>query len=174
MFHISKQNVAIRMQAKNSLNVNILKIIWSCLLLIMMNKILRKPVLARNLYFTCSCTSFLLFLTRGNFIGKDRSSHQRCSIKRVFLENSEGNACTRVFFLIKLQASGYFNIFNIINILILLSANAKSAVLLKSSVITKVEVCNFPLLHIPRCLCLVNGQLAMSLRHVKRSVICKF
>ena len=70
-----------------------------------------------------------------------------------------------------MQASGYFNIFNIINILILLSANAKSAVLLKSSVITKVEVCNFPLLHIPRCLCLVNGQLAMSLRHVKRTYV---
>ena len=36
-----------------------------------------------------------------------RSSHQRCSVKRVFLEisqNSQENTCARVSFLIKLQA----------------------------------------------------------------------
>ena len=37
-----------------------------------------------------------------------RSSHQRCSLRKVFLEisqNSQENTCVRVFFLIKLQAS---------------------------------------------------------------------
>ena len=54
------------------------------------------------------------------------------------------------------------------------SADAKSAVLLKVPSITKVEVGNFPLLHFPRWLCLVHGQLDMSLRRVKRSVKCKY
>ena len=40
--------------------------------------------------------------------------------------------------------------------------------------LAKVEVRNFSLLHFPRWFCLVNGQLAMSLRRVKRSVVCKF
>ena len=68
----------------------------------------------------------------------------------------------------------YLNIFNIINILTLLSADAKSVILLRVLPLTKVEVPNFLLLHFPRWFCLVNGQLAMSLRRVKRSVICKF
>ena len=50
----------------------------------------------------------------------------------------------------------------------------KSAVLLRVSSLTKVEVRNFPLLHYSRWVCFVDGQLAMSLRRVKRSVICKF
>ena len=40
---------------------------------------------------------------------KLRSSHQRCSMKKVFLEisqNARENTCARVSFLIKLQASG--------------------------------------------------------------------
>ena len=51
MFHISKQNVAIRMQVKHLLNVNSLEIIWSSFLLIIMNKLLRKPVLVRKSLF---------------------------------------------------------------------------------------------------------------------------
>ena len=38
-----------------------------------------------------------------------RSSHRRCSVKKVFLkisQNSQENTCARVSFLIKLQASG--------------------------------------------------------------------
>ena len=38
-----------------------------------------------------------------------RSSHRRCSVKKVFLEisqNSQENTCARVTFLIKLQVSG--------------------------------------------------------------------
>ena len=66
------------------------------------------------------------------------------------------------------------NIFNIINILTLLSADAKWAILLRVLSLTKVEVHNFLLLHFSRWFCLVNGQLSMSLRGVKRSVICKF
>ena len=39
----------------------------------------------------------------------DRSSHRRCSVKKLFLEilqNSQKNTCARVSFLIKLQPSG--------------------------------------------------------------------
>ena len=56
----------------------------------------------------------------------------------------------------------------------MLSADAKSAILLRVPSLNKVELRNFPLLHFPRWFCLVNGQLAISLRRVKRSVICKF
>ena len=68
----------------------------------------------------------------------------------------------------------YLNTFNIINILTLLSADAKSAILLRVPSLTKVQVRNFPLLLFPRWFCLVNRHFALSLRHVKRSVICKF
>ena len=51
MFHISKQNVAIRMQVKHLLNVNSLEIIWSSFLLIIKNKVFRKPVLIRKSLF---------------------------------------------------------------------------------------------------------------------------
>ena len=61
----------------------------------------------------------------------------------------------------------YLNIFNIINILTLLSADVKSPILLTVSSLTKVEVPNFSLLNFARWFCLVNGQLAMSLRRVK-------
>ena len=39
-----------------------------------------------------------------------KSSHRRCSIKKVFLkisQNSQENTCSRVFFLIKLRASNF-------------------------------------------------------------------
>ena len=62
----------------------------------------------------------------------------------------------------------YLNSFNITNILTLLSADEKSAILLRVPSLIKVEVRNFPLLHFPRWFCLVNGQLAMSLRRVKK------
>ena len=43
------------------------------------------------------------------YLLKNRSNHERCSIKKVFLEisqNSQENTCARVSFLIKLQALG--------------------------------------------------------------------
>ena len=61
----------------------------------------------------------------------------------------------------------YLNNFNIINTLTLLSADAKSAILLRVALLTKFEVSNFSLLHFSRWFCLVNGQLAMCLRQVK-------
>ena len=67
----------------------------------------------------------------------------------------------------------YLKIFNITNILTLLSADPKSAILLRVPSLTKVGLHNFPLLHFPRWFCFFNGQLAMSLRRVKSSVICK-
>ena len=66
-----------------------------------------------------------------------------------------------------------YNIFSIINILTLLSADAKSDILVRVPSLTKAEVRNFPLIHFPRWFCLVNGQLFMSLQRVKRSVIRK-
>ena len=63
---------------------------------------------------------------------------------------------------------------SILSLLTLLSADAKSAVLLKVPSITKVEVGRIPLLHFPRWLCLVHGQLDMSLRRVKKFVKCKY
>ena len=45
MFHISKQNVAIRKQLKHLLNI---------FLLIIIKKLLRKSVLVKNIYFICS------------------------------------------------------------------------------------------------------------------------
>ena len=58
----------------------------------------------------------------------------------------------------------------------MLIADAKSAVLLRVPSLIKVAVRNFPLLHFPRWLCLVHGQLAISPRRVKRSFIrkCQF
>ena len=67
----------------------------------------------------------------------------------------------------------YLNILNILNTLTLLSADAKSAILLRVPSLTKVEVPNFPLIHFSRWFSLVNGQRAMSLRRVKKSVLCK-
>ena len=62
----------------------------------------------------------------------------------------------------------YFNIINIAKWW------CESAVLLRFPSLTKVEVGNFPLLHFPRWLCLVREQLDMSLRHVEKSVQCKY
>ena len=59
-------------------------------------------------------------------------------------------------------------------LLTLLSADAKSAVLLRVLSLTKVEVRNFPFIHFPRWLCLVHGPLFMSMQCVKRSVIFKY
>ena len=56
----------------------------------------------------------------------------------------------------------YLNILNILNILTLLRADAKLAILLRVQSLTKVEIRNFPFLHFPRWLCLVNGQVAVS------------
>ena len=69
MFHISKQNVAIRMQVKHLPKGNSLEIIWSSFLLIIMSKLLWNPVLVRKSLFHFisslfhSGTGFLLFLS---------------------------------------------------------------------------------------------------------------
>ena len=55
----------------------------------------------------------------------------------------------------------------------MLSADSSSTVLLRVLSLTRVQVRNFPLLHLPKWLCLDREQLAMSLQHVKKLVICK-
>ena len=63
---------------------------------------------------------------------------------------------------------------DILTLLALLSADAKSDVPLRVPSLTKAEVHNFRLLHFPELLCLVHGQLTLSLRRVKRSVMHKY
>ena len=58
-------------------------------------------------------------------------------------------------------------------LLTLLSADAKSAVALKPPSSTKVEVHSFLLIHLPRWLCLIHGQLSMSMWYAKRSITSK-
>ena len=62
---------------------------------------------------------------------------------------------------------------DILTLLTLPSADVKSAVFLRVSSLTKVQVRNSSLLHFPRWFCLIRWQFNTYLRHVKRSVICK-
>ena len=77
MFHISKQNVAVRMQVKRLLNGNSLEIIWFSFLLTIMNNLFRKPVLNRKSLFQFSGTGFLLFL----FFFHRKLAIQKCFCK---------------------------------------------------------------------------------------------
>ena len=55
------------------------------------------------------CLSVINFTPTIRVLVIDRSSHWRCSVKKLFLEilqNSQEHNCARVSFLIKLQASG--------------------------------------------------------------------
>ena len=56
------------------------------------------------------------------------------------------------------------------------SADAKSAVVLRVPSLAKVEVRNFPLLHLPIWLCLIHERIAISLRLViwKCQCFCLF
>ena len=59
MFHISEQYVAKKMSVKHLLNVSSLNNIWSNFLLLVMSKLLRKPVLVRKSLFQLFCHWFL-------------------------------------------------------------------------------------------------------------------
>ena len=98
MFHISKQNVAMRMQVKHLLIVNSLEIIWSSFWLIIMNKLLRKPVLVRKSLF------YLFrhwFLTLCFFLTKE-TSHSNMFLQRKL---SEMNLSLDVFIILHLSRS---------------------------------------------------------------------
>ena len=63
-----------------------------------------KTKIILNFFYGNSIQSSILQLSF-----RDRSSHQKCSMKKVLLEisqNSQENTCTSVSFLIKLQAIG--------------------------------------------------------------------
>ena len=60
---------------------------------------------------------------------------------------------------------------DVLTLLTLLSADEKSAVLLTVPSLTNVEVCIIPLVHFPKWLSLVYGQLATFPGHVKRSYV---
>ena len=52
---------------------------------------------------------------------------------------------------------------DVLVLLTLVGADAKSAGFFRAPLVTKAELHNFPLLHFPRWLCLLHDQLAMSL-----------
>ena len=68
----------------------------------------------------------------------------------------------------------YKTLYNVTKILTLLSADVKSAIILRVLSLTKVEVRKFLLLLFSSRFCLGNGQLAISLQCMKWSVIFKF
>ena len=81
MFHISKENVAIKLQVKNLLNVNSLEIIWASFLSIIINKLLRKPALVRKSLFHLFWHWFLTL----SFL------HRTLAIERYFCKVTGGN-----------------------------------------------------------------------------------
>ena len=69
---------------------------------------------------------------------RKRSSHRRCSVKKVYLEisqNSLESTCARVSFLIKLQSSASF--------LIKLQASASACNFIKKETLAQVFIVNF-------------------------------
>ena len=155
----------------------------------------------QNLYFTCSGTGLLLLPTSYKRQLYRKVASQVCFCKvasengkkllpEIFLSYQEAISLMDVFLILQLSANNLrvrtreenknitinSNRSDILTLLTLLSVDAKSAVLcvlLRVPSLTKVEVCNFPLLHFPRRLYLTQGQLGMSLRRVKRLVIFK-
>ena len=99
------------------------------------------------------------------------------------LKNSPQKSCKFLQMIFGWEQKGENNTFtknsrsksksDILTLLTLLSADAKLPILLRVPPLTNVKVCNFLLLHFPKWLSLVHGQIAMSLRRLKRSVICK-
>ena len=64
-------------------------------------------ILKRLSFFRWTMDKLSTYLDVADSFAKYRSSHQRCSVKKVFLEisrNSQENICARASFLIKLQA----------------------------------------------------------------------
>ena len=89
MIIISRQNVAIRIKVKHLLNVNSLEIIWSSFWLIIMNKLLRKPVLVRKSLFHLFRH---WFLTLCFFLTKE-TSHSNMFLQRKLSEMNLFHGC---------------------------------------------------------------------------------
>ena len=87
--------MAIGVQAKKFLNFYPLQITWSSFLLLILNKLLRKPFLVRNLYFTCSGTGLLYFLTRVTSQQSSRSEEKTPA--REFVKLLKGNLANEYF-----------------------------------------------------------------------------
>ena len=118
MFHISTQNVAIRMQVKHLLKGNSLEIIWSSFLLIIMSKLLWNPVLVRKSLFHFisslfhSGTGFLLFLSFLHrklaiqmFFCQVEGKNGKKLLAETFLSYKKGISPMYVFIILQLSRS---------------------------------------------------------------------
>ena len=175
MLHMSNQNV-VRIQVNHLLHDNSLVIIWSSFLFLTLNKLLRKPVIfIKSLFYLF----WHWFIMQKLQVKMERNISQRfftlskkCVPHGCFHNLASFWNCTpppQMVFgweqreennnIAKNSSRSY-----ILTLLTLLSGDVKSALILKVPSLTKAEVRNFPLLYFPRLLCLVHGQLAMSLR----------
>ena len=106
MFHISKQNVAMRIQAEHLLNFNGLEIIWSSFLLIIMNKLLRKPALVRKSLFHLFWYWFLtLSFAIQIFFCKVAGENGKKLLPETFLSYQKGISPMDVFIILQLSRS---------------------------------------------------------------------
>ena len=106
MFHISKQNVAMRIQAEHLLNFNGLEIVWSSFLLIIMNKLLRKPTLVRKSLFHLFWYWFLtLSFAIQIFFCKVAGENGKKLLPETFLSCQKGISFMDVFIFLLLSKS---------------------------------------------------------------------
>ena len=106
MFHISKQNVAMRIQVEHLLNFNGLEIIWSSFLLIIMNKLLRKPALVRKSLFHLFWYWFLtLSFAIQIFFCKVAGENGKKLLPENFLSYQKGISFMDVFIFLLLSKS---------------------------------------------------------------------
>ena len=111
MFYISKQKVVIRMQVKHLLKINSLETIWSCSLLMIINKLLRKPVFSQKIFISLALAllSNAFFLT---YIGaiqislcKVAGTYGKTLVSETFLNYQKGISPTNVFIILQLSRS---------------------------------------------------------------------
>ena len=110
MFYISKQIVVIRMQVKHLLKINSLETIWSCSLLMIINKLLRKPVFSQKIFI--SLVLALLSNSLSYLIGaiqislcKVAGTYGKTLVSETFLNYQKGISPTNVFIILQLSRS---------------------------------------------------------------------
>ena len=166
--------------------------IWSSSLFLTLNKVLTKPAWITKSWFYFLSHWFFIFSYKLQELLHKKVATQVCFcevagenrkelLPEILLILSKKISLTDVFIILQLSANDFrvrtkgknssikrsSRRSDILTLLTLPSANAKSAVLLRVPSSTKAQVRNFPLLHFPKWLYLVHRQLAMSLRGVK-------
>ena len=109
MFYISKQIVVIRMQVKHLLKINSLETIWSCSLLMIINKLLRKPVFSQkifHLFWHCFLTLFLTYIGAIQIsLCKVAGTYGKTLVSETFLNYQKGISPSNVFIISQLSRS---------------------------------------------------------------------